>query len=173
MSDWHYKPNILVPEEETLPREIKRYAAIVSYDGSGYCGFQRQKHSHTVQAELEDALSFVAGAPVIVAPAGRTDSGVHGDYQVIHFDSQAVRSDQSWIKGGNSKLPKNINIRWAGQVSPKFHSRFSALSRTYRYVVANTPTRPAACTAATSVDKSSLPAASSTIEGLILSWPAS
>ncbi|MAJ80438.1 MAG: tRNA pseudouridine(38-40) synthase TruA [Porticoccaceae bacterium] len=143
MSEWHYTPNALVHEEAAFPLDLKRYAAIVSYDGSNYCGFQRQKHSHTVQAELESALSFVAGAPVIVAPAGRTDSGVHGDYQVVHFDSQAVRSGQSWIRGGNSKLPDSVNIKWAGEVSPKFHSRFSALSRTYRYVVANTPTKPA------------------------------
>ena len=146
MSDWHYRPNVRVPEEATIPSDIKRYAAIVSYDGSGYCGFQRQKHSHTVQAELERALSYVAGAPVSVSPAGRTDKGVHGDYQVIHFDSQAVRSNQNWIRGGNSKLPDDVNIRWAGQVSSKFHSRFSALSRTYRYVIANTPTRPAILT---------------------------
>ena len=80
MSEWHYTPNALVHEEAAFPLDLKRYAAIVSYDGSNYCGFQRQKHSHTVQAELESALSFVAGAPVIVAPAGRAESGVHGDY---------------------------------------------------------------------------------------------
>ena len=87
MSDRHWRQNVRVFEEATIPSDIKRYAAIVSYDGSGYCGFQRQKHSHTVQAELERALSYVAGEPVSVSSAGRTDKGVHGDYQVIHFDS--------------------------------------------------------------------------------------
>lgn len=121
-----------------------RVALGVEYDGSHFHGWQRQKHTpQTVQACLEQALCFVADHDVSVVCAGRTDTGVHGVGQVVHFDTQAVRDAKAWVYGGNAKLPDTIAIKWALATSDTFHARFSAQSRSYRYVIYNQPVRPA------------------------------
>ncbi|MBT5578191.1 MAG: tRNA pseudouridine(38-40) synthase TruA [Porticoccaceae bacterium] len=142
MSDWVYTPNCKIPEAYNLPEGTKRYAAVVQYDGSAFCGFQKQKHSPSVQQALESALSYVADQPLTLNCAGRTDTGVHASHQVIHFDSQADRTGHNWIQGANSKLPDSISLVWADQVDASFHARFSAASRTYRYVMAVSRARP-------------------------------
>ena len=142
MGDWEYTVNSLVPEGERLPNGHARYGAVISYDGSGFHGFQRQKHSVSVQQELESALSYVAGSDIKVSPAGRTDSGVHACYQVVHFDSPVSRSASNWIRGANSRLPETISLTWAKELPCEFHARFAALSRTYRYIISRTETRP-------------------------------
>ncbi|MDE0746493.1 MAG: tRNA pseudouridine(38-40) synthase TruA [Porticoccaceae bacterium] len=141
--DWNYIPNCRIPENQTLPEGVIRYAAIVSYDGSEFCGFQRQKHSPSVQVVLEKALSYVADESVTVGCAGRTDTAVHASYQVVHFDCTAKRDGRNWVMGANSKLPDSVALVWAGLVGCDFHARFSALSRTYRYVMVAQETRPA------------------------------
>ena len=141
--DWVYSPNCKIPEGQSLPAGIKRYAAVVSYDGSAFCGFQKQKHSPSVQQELERALSSVANEELVVSCAGRTDTAVHASHQVIHFDTSAERSGRNWLKGANSRLPDSISLRWAEQVSESFHARFSATSRTYRYAMYASDARPA------------------------------
>jgi len=141
--DWNYIPNCRIPENQTLPEGVIRYAAIVSYDGSEFCGFQRQKHSPSVQVVLEKALSYVADESVTVGCAGRTDTAVHASYQVVHFDCTAKRDGRNWVMGANSKLPDSVALVWAGLVGCDFHARFSALSRTYRYVMVTQETRPA------------------------------
>jgi len=121
-----------------------RVALGVEYDGSEYVGWQRQKHaSATVQEHLEAALSKVANHSVQVICAGRTDTGVHGVGQVVHFDTDAERSEKGWVFGCNTNLPDTISVRWAKPVSDEFHARFSARSRAYRYVIYNHPVRPA------------------------------
>ena len=121
-----------------------RVALGVEYDGSHYCGWQRQKHdTRTVQENLESALSKVANHPVQVICAGRTDTGVHGVGQVVHFDTESDRTDKGWIFGCNTNLPDSISVRWAKPVAEEFHARFSAVSRAYRYVIYNHPIRPA------------------------------
>jgi len=75
---------------------------------------------------LERALTQVANHPVGSICAGRTDSGVHGIGQVVHFDTTAVRSMRSWVLGGNANLPLDLNVSWACQVPEEFHARFSA-----------------------------------------------
>ena len=141
--DWNYIPNCRIPENQALPEGVIRYAAIVSYDGSEFCGFQRQKHSPSVQVVLEKALSYVADESVTVGCAGRTDTAVHASYQVVHFDCTAKRDGRNWVMGANSKLPDSVALVWAGLVGCDFHARFSALSRTYRYVMVAQETRPA------------------------------
>lgn len=141
--DWVYSLNSKIPQGKSLPPGVKRYAAVVSYDGSAFCGFQKQKHSPSVQQELERALSLVANAEIIVSCAGRTDTAVHASYQVIHFDTQALRTGRNWVKGSNSQLPDSIALLWADEVNETFHARFSATSRTYRYVIHAAPARPA------------------------------
>ena len=143
MPDWVYTPNCRIPEGESLPCGMNRYAAVVQYDGSSFCGFQKQKHSPSVQAELESALGSVANSPLVISCAGRTDSAVHASHQVVHFDTQSVRTGSNWVKGSNSRLPNSIALVWAGRVEQGFHARFSATARTYRYVMATTKARPA------------------------------
>ena len=132
-----------MPNDQALPAGIQRYAAILQYQGSDYCGFQKQQHSPSVQEELEAALSYVANCPVSVGCAGRTDTAVHASHQVVHFDCSAKRTGHNWVQGANSQLPQSIALIWADQVDKDFHARFSAQSRTYRYIIDNSPTRPA------------------------------
>lgn len=120
-----------------------RYALGIEFDGTDFCGWQRLHDNPSVQAAVEDALSFVAGHRVEVTCAGRTDRGVHGRCQVVHFDSQAQRSDYSWVMGANSRLPPSIAVRWAQPVDEQFHARFSARARRYCYRIANRRIRPA------------------------------
>ena len=115
----------------------------VEYNGQNYCGWQYQDHSPSVQQTVEQAISVVANHPVRVFCSGRTDTGVHGLGQVIHFDSESRREPHSWVFGSNANLPKDIAILWAKEVSAEFHARYSALGRIYRYVILNRRIRPA------------------------------
>ena len=119
-----------------------RIAAILEYDGSRFSGWQRQEQARTVQAVVEEALSKVADEPIQVTVAGRTDAGVHALGQVIHFDTSAVRSDYSWVRGANSNLPSEVALLWAAPVDDGFHARFSATGRHYHYVILNRAIRP-------------------------------
>lgn len=120
-----------------------RIALGVEYDGSAYYGWQRQKNVISVQAVLEKALSKIANEPITVQCAGRTDSGVHGTGQVVHFDTNAIRDDRGWTLGVNAILPDDIAVRWVKGVSDDFHARFSASNRRYRYIIFNNALRPA------------------------------
>ena len=122
-----------------------RIACRIEYDGSCYNGWQLQPHEGvvTVQEKLELALSQVAAQSVRVHCAGRTDTGVHAFSQIIHFDAPVARSCKAWAMGGNANLPRDIRIHWAVPVTDDFHARFSAESRCYRYVIANTAIRSA------------------------------
>ena len=120
-----------------------RYALGLEYDGSAFLGWQIQRQEPTVQGCVEKALARVANHEVRVICCGRTDSGVHALGQVAHFDSDADRSERSWILGINSHLPAGASVLWIRQVDDGFHARFSAFSRSYRYVILNRWIRPA------------------------------
>ncbi len=122
----------------------QRFALGVEYNGSLFNGYQMQSEgTRTVQAELENALSIVANEPVRVTCAGRTDAGVHATGQVVHFDSSVQRPLKAWMLGGNTNLPRDISINWVRNVSDDFSARFSAISRSYRYILCNRRARPA------------------------------
>jgi tRNA pseudouridine38-40 synthase len=120
-----------------------KYAACIEYDGTDYCGWQRLKLLPSVQEEVEKALSQLANHPVELTCAGRTDSGVHGIGQVVHFESDAKRDEKAWRMGCNTNLPDNIVLRWIQPMADDFHARFSATSRRYRYIILNHQIRPA------------------------------
>ena len=115
---------------------MSRIALGIEYNGSRFHGFQYQPSGvATVQQSLNSALSFIANESIVTVCAGRTDAGVHATNQVIHFDTLAERPCSAWLRGTNSRLPKDISIRWMRPVTPYFHSRFSATSRCYRYII--------------------------------------
>lgn len=120
-----------------------RYALGLEYDGSAFMGWQIQHQEPTVQGCIEKALARVANHETRVTCCGRTDTGVHALGQVAHFDSEADRSERSWILGLNSNLPATISVLWIRRVDEEFHARFSAFSRSYRYVILNRWIRPA------------------------------
>ena len=119
-----------------------RIALILEYDGSNYCGWQSQPDGCSIQDKLEFALTQVACEKIRVVTAGRTDAGVHALYQVVHFDTSAIRPLTAWIRGVNAFLPKDIAVLWANKISEQFHARFSARERCYQYLLLNHPVRP-------------------------------
>src|SRR4051812_47045728 len=121
---------------------MPRFAAGLEYDGRAYSGWQSQTGLQTVQGVLQGALSRVADSPVDCVCAGRTDAGVHALGQVIHFDSDAARSERGFRLGANSYLPPDVSVVWLREVAPHFHARFAATARSYRYVILNRDSRP-------------------------------
>lgn len=120
---------------------MPRIALGLTYNGLPWRGWQRQPHCQTVQNEVETAASQFLAEPASVWAAGRTDAGVHALSQVCHLDTQVQRSTESWVRAMNSYLPSSIAVQWAREVGPEFHAQFSALARTYIYVVRNARVR--------------------------------
>lgn len=125
-----------------------RLALGVEYDGSGFSGWQRlsaaglQELDGSLQTALEIALSKVADTRIDTICAGRTDAGVHGQCQVVHFDTDAVRDARGWVLGTTANLPPTMAVRWCMPVADDFNARFSARARRYRYRILNRSARP-------------------------------
>jgi tRNA pseudouridine38-40 synthase len=118
-----------------------RIALGVEYDGSEYFGFQKQKTTNqTIQGLLEASASKVADHKVKTFCSGRTDAGVHAFMQVIHFDTDSIRSSREWLRGINSYLPSDIRVIWSKEMDESFHARFSATRRSYLYNIFNNQT---------------------------------
>ena len=114
-----------------------KFAVGIEYAGTAYSGWQRQKHVVSIQQHIEEAIGYVANHRVQLVCAGRTDAGVHAVEQVAHFESTAKRDNRSWILGSNCQLPRDIRIKWIIPVESDFHARFSAIARSYRYIIFN------------------------------------
>jgi len=121
---------------------VQRYAACIEYCGLHYAGWQRQKNAPSVQQTLEHSLSRVGDHDIKVTTAGRTDTGVHGIGQIVHFDSASNRKVINWLRGVNTYLPDDISLIWLKPVRPDFHARFGARQRWYRYVILNREVSP-------------------------------
>lgn len=121
---------------------MTRMALGVTYNGQTYNGWQSQPGGNTIQDKLEAALERFAGQPVSTLCAGRTDAGVHGLMQVVHFDTALARPTSSWVRGTNTFLPSDIAVQWAQPVPDAFHARASAVGRRYAYVLLESPVRP-------------------------------
>ncbi len=128
--------------DEVGMAEVVRIALGIEYCGQGWSGWQHQPHAPSAQDALEAALSQVAGQPVAVVAAGRTDAGVHASGQVVHFDVTVERPTMAWVRGVNSHLSRGMAVLWAQPVTAQFHARYSALARSYRYVLLNRASRP-------------------------------
>lgn len=139
-----YDRNIEILDDSVFPAGMQRVALGVEYNGAQFHGFQKQSSGvATIQQALEQALSAIASETITLICAGRTDTGVHGTNQIVHFDTLAQRPLKAWTRGVNTHLPDHVAVKWAKAVTPSFHARFSARHRTYRYIIANTATRPA------------------------------
>ena len=119
-----------------------RLALGISYNGQAYQGWQSQLSGQTVQDQLELALGKFTAHRVSTLCAGRTDAGVHGLMQVVHFDTPLARPPSSWVRGTNAFLPRDIAVEWAQAVPDEFHCRASAKSRRYAYILLESAVRP-------------------------------
>ncbi len=114
----------------------------IEYDGGSYCGWQKQNNVKTIQGKIQESIFKFSQEKVIIYGAGRTDSGVHATGQIAHFDTSINRQEDKWILGLNSLLPEDIKINYVKYMDDSFHARFSALSRTYRYIIYNNRIKP-------------------------------
>lgn len=115
---------------------MTRYFIQLAYRGTRYHGWQIQPNAITVQEELNKALSLLAGEPVNVVGAGRTDTGVHASFFMAHFDLlKKLENPQQFGYKLNAFLADDIRIDRLFEVRPEAHARFSALSRTYHYYI--------------------------------------
>ena len=121
-----------------------RFILGIEYDGSRFFGWQWQaKGVRTVQDEVQKAVSKIANAETTVICTGRTDTGVHALEQVVHFETEAVRSDHAWLLGVNANLPGDVRVTFVQEAVGDFHARYSAIARFYRYIILNRPIKSA------------------------------
>ena len=114
--------------------EVRNIKLLVSYDGTDFCGWQRQDSGRTVQGVIEQALFKIHKTHINLTGSGRTDSGVHAAGQAANFSTNiAGMNARNFVPALNSILPRDIRILKAEEVPNEFHARFSACSRTYRY----------------------------------------
>jgi len=118
--------------ESSQGRNIK---LVLEYDGTDFRGWQVQPTGRTVQGELERALHQLLQEDIRVISAGRTDEGVHALGQVVNFHTQSPLATANILRGLNALLPPDIVVKEVEEVDETFHARFSAKSRTYRYVI--------------------------------------
>jgi tRNA pseudouridine38-40 synthase len=113
-----------------------RYFIQLSYNGTRFFGWQRQPNALSLQELMEKTLSTILREEITVVGAGRTDTGVHASFFVLHFDvSFEITEPQKLVYQLNRFLPGDIAIQKMRKVSPEFHARFSAVSRTYKYFI--------------------------------------
>ena len=114
------------------------FKIIIEYDGTDYVGWQRQDNGFSIQEAIENAIFKLTGEKIIIFGAGRTDAGVHALGQVAHFNLKKEFKADNIRDGLNQYLrPQPIAILSAEIVNDKFHSRFSAIKRTYKYIITN------------------------------------
>ena len=116
---------------------MRNIKVTIEYDGTNYHGWQIQPNAITVQAALQDALTKITKTQTLIIGAGRTDTGVHAAGQVANFHTRSQMPPLAFQKALNATLPRDIVIINVEEVSPDFHARFSAVSRTYRYTILN------------------------------------
>jgi len=116
---------------------MRRFRLVVEYDGTDFHGWQLQADGRSVQGALEEAINRVTAESRRVMGAGRTDAGVHARGQCAHFDSETRLAEADLHRAINAVLPSDVALREFEQVSPSFHARSDALSKTYIYRILN------------------------------------
>jgi tRNA pseudouridine38-40 synthase len=125
-----------------MPNGERTLKFTIQYDGSGLVGWQRQANGTSVQGLLEDALSTIAGSPVTVHGAGRTDAGVHALAQVAHARVRIGHDPETMMRAMNANLPETIRVTGVRVAPDDFHARFSARAKTYEYRIWNAAVLP-------------------------------
>ncbi|MBI3333702.1 MAG: tRNA pseudouridine synthase A [Candidatus Omnitrophica bacterium] len=118
------------------------YKFTIAYDGTGFAGWQRQRNAPTVQGTLERTLEGILGEKVHLVGSGRTDSGVHAEGQVAHAAIRSRMPASTLRRALNALLPPEILVRSVQRTGPRFHARYSAKRKLYRYSIWNSPLRP-------------------------------
>lgn len=113
----------------------KTFKLTVAYDGTAYGGWQRQPNASSIQALLEDALAKLVGEPVTVHGSGRTDAGVHARAQVASVSLVTQHSPVTIRRALNANLPEDVRVTGVQRAKEKFHARFSATGKEYRYQI--------------------------------------
>ena len=121
-----------------------RIKVTLAYDGRAFAGSQSQAHGNTVQDTMESAIELTAKVPVRFHMAGRTDAGVHALAQSGHFDApdHLSMNPYNWLPALNAKLPPTLRVMECEEAPPGFHSRFSAIGKTYQYRICTLPVMP-------------------------------
>ena len=114
---------------------MKNYKLTVKYDGTRYYGWQRQPGRDTVQGKLEEVISRLCGAQIEVIGAGRTDAGVHAEAMTANAEFETRLSVIEIRDYMNRYLPDDIAVIEVSEASPRFHARYNAAGKTYRYTV--------------------------------------
>lgn len=118
-----------------MSARLRNIKLVIAYDGTGFSGWQRQKHDCTIQGEIERCLNRMTREEINLHGAGRTDSGVHAEGMVAHFSTRSTLPCHDFLRGLNSMLPGAIRIYSAEDIDENFHARFSAIGKKYRYVI--------------------------------------
>ena len=123
---------------------MHRYQIIIEYDGTNYVGWQSQINGKSIQSEIEKILSKILKEKVRIYGSGRTDAGVHSSNQSAHFDiKNNILNKYKFISSLNYFLnKKNISIKKIVKKNSKFHARFSAKEREYKYIILNRNSPP-------------------------------
>lgn len=119
------------------PEGKRRFRLTVEYDGTAYCGWQRQQNGPSVQQELESALQRLTGESAAVVGSSRTDAGVHARGLCAHFDSATRIPADKLAFALNTALPPDIRVRESALAPEGFHARYSACGKVYRYAFYN------------------------------------
>jgi tRNA pseudouridine38-40 synthase len=122
---------------------MRNIRLVIEYDGTAYCGWQRQENGLSIQQLLEESIGRMTGEAIRVIGSGRTDAGVHALRQVAHFHTASMLGERNFLMGINSLLPADIVVREVREVDPSFHARYSAKSKVYLYRICNRPVRSA------------------------------
>ena len=121
----------------------QNYKLTIAYDGTEYGGWQLQPHTASIQLQLEIALSKIVGAPVRAYGSGRTDAGVHARAQVAHASFATRLAPATLSRALNANLPDDVRVTAVHRVPARFHARFSATGKEYRYqIVSDTSADP-------------------------------
>ena len=127
------------PAREARPRGPVGYKIVLSYDGTDYCGWQRQARHRTIQGEVEAALARIFQKKVAVTGAGRTDAGVHALGQTASFRTDRDMAEADLAKALNALLPDDIRVVELARVPASFHARRDAKGKIYQYRICTSP----------------------------------
>lgn len=120
---------------------MQRYILTLAYKGTNFHGWQQQPNAKTIQGEVKRVLEILFHHKVCIFGAGRTDTGVHASFYVAHFDKLGAKitEKQKFIKSVNALLPDDIVVYDLIETSKEFNARYSAISRTYKYIINTVP----------------------------------